>query len=58
MLRWAFMFLIISLIAAAFGFTGVSAAAAGFAKVLFFIFISLFVIALIGGIAIGRRVAR
>ncbi len=55
MLRWALIFLVISLIAAGFGFTGVSVAAAGIAKVLFFIFISLFLIALIAGIAVGKR---
>jgi len=57
MLRWAVIFLVISLIAAAFGFTGVSAAAAGMAKVLFFIFISLFLIALIGGLALGKKIS-
>ena len=57
MLRWAVIFLIISLIAAAFGFAGVSTAAAGIAKVLFFIFIALFVIALIGGLALGKKIS-
>jgi uncharacterized membrane protein YtjA (UPF0391 family) len=39
MLRWALIFLVISLIAALFGFTGISAAAAGIAKILFFLFV-------------------
>ncbi len=56
MLRWAVIFLVISLIAAGFGFTGVSVAAAGMAKVLFFIFITLFLIALIGGLALGKKI--
>ena len=55
MLRWAVIFLIISLIAALFGFTGISAAAAGIAKVLFFIFVTLFVLALVGGIFLGKK---
>jgi uncharacterized membrane protein YtjA (UPF0391 family) len=42
-------FLIIALIAAVFGFTGVYVAAAGIAKILFFVFIVLFVISLISG---------
>jgi uncharacterized membrane protein YtjA (UPF0391 family) len=57
MLRWAVIFLVISLIAAAFGFTGISVAAAGIAKVLFFIFITLFLIALIGGLALGKKIS-
>jgi uncharacterized membrane protein YtjA (UPF0391 family) len=32
MLRWALIFLIIALVAALFGFTGIAAAAAGIAK--------------------------
>jgi uncharacterized membrane protein YtjA (UPF0391 family) len=46
------------LIAAVFGFSGVSAAAADIAKVLFYIFISFFLIALIGGIVVGRKLTR
>jgi uncharacterized membrane protein YtjA (UPF0391 family) len=49
MLSWALAFLIIALIAAVFGFTGVYVAAAGIAKILFFVFIVLFVISLISG---------
>lgn len=49
MLRWALLFLIIALIAAAFGFGGIYAAATGIAKILFFVFIVLFVISLIAG---------
>jgi uncharacterized membrane protein YtjA (UPF0391 family) len=56
MLRWAVIFLVVSLIAAVFGFTGISAAAAGMAKVLFFIFITLFLVALIGGLALGNKI--
>ena len=47
MLRWAILFFIISLIAALFGFTGISAASADIAKFIFFVFIFLFVLALI-----------
>jgi uncharacterized membrane protein YtjA (UPF0391 family) len=57
MLYWSAIFLVISLIAAVFGFGGVSAAAAGIAKLLFFIFIALFVITLIVGFAIARRIS-
>ena len=49
MLYWAIVFFVISLIAALFGFTGIAIAFAGIAKILFFIFVVLFVITLIFG---------
>jgi uncharacterized membrane protein YtjA (UPF0391 family) len=54
MLRWALIFLVISLIAALFGFTGISVAAAGIAKILFFIFVVITVIFLVLAISAGR----
>lgn len=56
MLYWAAIFLAISVIAAVLGFGGISAAAAGIAKVLFVIFVALFIVTLLLGIAIGRRI--
>jgi uncharacterized membrane protein YtjA (UPF0391 family) len=53
MLGWALTFFIVALIAAVFGFGGIASAAAGIAKVLFFIFVVLFAIALIAGL-MGR----
>ncbi|WMN59766.1 DUF1328 domain-containing protein [Pseudoalteromonas xiamenensis] len=49
MLSWAVTFLILALIAAAFGFGGIAGAAAGMAKILFFIFVVLTVISFIFG---------
>ncbi len=54
MLRWALIFLVISLIAALFGFTGISVAAADIARILFFIFIVIFIVLLLGGLMAGR----
>jgi uncharacterized membrane protein YtjA (UPF0391 family) len=54
MLRWALAFFIIALIAAIFGFGGIALAAAGIAKILFFIFLVLFLVALLSGLM--RRV--
>jgi len=54
MLRWALFFLVVSLIAALFGFTGISVAAAGIAKVLFFLFIVITVILFALVLAAGR----
>ncbi len=47
MLKWAIIFLIISLVAGLFGFTGISAAAGGIARMLFFIAITIFLIFLV-----------
>ena len=47
MLNWALTFLVVALLAAVFGFTGIAGTAAGFARLLFFLFIVLFVISLI-----------
>lgn len=55
MLRWAIGFFIVALIAALFGFGGISAAAAGIAKLLFFVFVVLFAISLIAALFSGRR---
>jgi len=51
MLRWSLGFFIVALVAAIFGFAGIALAAAGIAKVLFFIFVILFLASLLGHIA-------
>jgi uncharacterized membrane protein YtjA (UPF0391 family) len=51
MLRWAIVFLVVAIIAAVFGFGGIAGEAMWFARVLFFLFLILFVISLI----LGRR---
>ena len=48
MLGWAIGFFIVALIAAVLGFSGVAVAAAGIAKILFFIFLVLFLVSLVG----------
>jgi uncharacterized membrane protein YtjA (UPF0391 family) len=52
MLHWAAVFFIIALVAAVFGFGGIAASAVGIAKILFFVFLVLAVVALL----FGRRV--
>ncbi len=54
MLYWALLFLLIAILAAVFGFTGISLLAAGVAKILFFIFLVLFVVSLV--VHVTRRV--
>ncbi len=53
MLRLALFFFVISLIAALFGFTGIAAASAGIARLLFFIAITLFIVLLVAGLVTG-----
>lgn len=54
MLSWALIFFVVALIAAVLGFGGLAATSAGIAKILFFIFLVLFVISLVMGMARGR----
>ena len=44
MLPYALAFLVVAIIAALFGFSGIAAASAGIAQILFFVFLALFVI--------------
>ncbi len=50
MLHYAAVFLVIALVAALLGFTGIAAGAVEIARVLFFIFILLFLALLIAGL--------
>jgi len=49
MLNYAVVFLVIALIAALLGFTGIAAGAVEIAKILFFVFLLLFLISLVFG---------
>ena len=55
MLRWAFIFLLIAIVAGIFGFTGVAAAATTIAQWLFGIFLVLFFGALAIGLSLGAK---
>ena len=55
MLRWAFVFLVIAIIAGIFGFTDVEAASATIAQWLFSIFLVLFFGALAIGLWLGSK---
>ena len=56
MLRWAVAFFIVAIVAAIFGFGDIAAAATGVAKILFYVFLILFLFSLISGISFRRRV--
>jgi uncharacterized membrane protein YtjA (UPF0391 family) len=47
MLRWALAFLIVALLAGLFGFTPVAGASYEAARILFFVFLALFVVSLL-----------
>jgi uncharacterized membrane protein YtjA (UPF0391 family) len=45
----------VAIVAAVFGFTGIASAAAGVAKILFFVFVVLFLLAIILGSSLFRK---
>ncbi len=51
MLNWALVFFIVALLAAIFGFSGIAVSAAGIAKIFFYLFLVLFLISLVMGLA-------
>jgi uncharacterized membrane protein YtjA (UPF0391 family) len=51
MLYYALVFFVVSIIAALFGFGGLAVAAAGIAKVLFYVFLAVFLVTLVLGLA-------
>ena len=55
MLKWAFIFLVIAIIAGLFGFTGVEEASATIAKWLAGVFLVLFLGAIVIGLVIGAK---
>ncbi len=54
MISWAITFLIIALIAGVLGFTSLAGTAIGFAKIIFVVFLVLFVLSFV----MGRRAPR
>jgi uncharacterized membrane protein YtjA (UPF0391 family) len=54
MLRWALIFLVVAIIAAVFGFGNISAAATDIAKILFFVFLVVFLVTLVLGLVKGK----
>ncbi|WP_417257852.1 DUF1328 domain-containing protein [Celeribacter sp.] len=54
MLGWALTFLVVALIAGLFGFGGIASASVGIAQVIFFVFLLLFVIAMVARAVRGK----
>ena len=55
MLYWAVVFLVVAIVAAILGFGGIVSVAVGISKILFFIFLVLFVITLLTGLVKGKK---
>jgi len=53
MLYYALVFLLIAVVAAVLGFGGIAFAAAGIAKILFYLFLALFLVSLVVHLARG-----
>jgi uncharacterized membrane protein YtjA (UPF0391 family) len=56
MLTWALIFFLISLVAGVLGFTNIATGTRAIAKILFFIFLAIFLIVLIFGVMLGMLV--
>jgi uncharacterized membrane protein YtjA (UPF0391 family) len=55
MLKWTAVFLLIAIVAAIFGFTGIAQDAAAIAKIIFYIFLFLVALSLILGFTITKK---
>jgi uncharacterized membrane protein YtjA (UPF0391 family) len=58
MLRWALIFFVFGLIAALLGFTGIAGTSFAIAKILFYIFLAIFLLLLLLGIFAVDKVSK
>jgi uncharacterized membrane protein YtjA (UPF0391 family) len=56
MIKWALVFLVVGLIAGVLGFTGVAGASFAIAKLLFFVALAIFVVLLLLGVTVFKKV--
>lgn len=56
LLKWAFIFFLISVVAAIFGFGGVAEGAGDIAQVLFFIFLAICAVLFVVGLAVYKKI--
>ncbi|MDR3506812.1 MAG: DUF1328 domain-containing protein [Caulobacteraceae bacterium] len=56
MIKWALIFLVVGVIAAVLGFSGVAGTSFAIAKILAFIALAIFAVMLILGVTVFRRV--
>jgi len=55
MLRWALIFLVVALVAAVFGFTSIAGESMYIARILFFVFLVVFLVSLVYSLVTGKR---
>ena len=55
MLRWALTFLVLALVAALFGFTGIAGESMAIARILFFVFLVLLAVSVVYRLITGKR---
>lgn len=55
MLRWSLVFLVVAIVAGLLGFTGIAGESMYIAKILFFVFLAVFLVSLIYGLITGKR---
>lgn len=56
MLKWALIFAVVAIIAAVLGFGGIAGAAAGIAKILFFVAVIGFLLFVALGVFAGKKI--
>ena len=56
MLRWALIFAVVAIIAGLLGFTSIAGTSMAIAKTLFFVFLVIFLVLLLAGLFVGRKV--
>ena len=57
LLKWALIFAVVAIVAGLLGFGGIAGASAGIAKVLFFIAVAVFVLFLVLGLTVFKKVS-
>lgn len=56
MMKWAIVAAVIAIVAGALGFGVIASAAAGIAKIFFFLFLTIFLVLLVSAVVVGRKV--
>lgn len=54
-LKWAAIFFVLAMVAAAFGFTGIAESASDVAEILFYIFLAIVLTFAISGVVVARK---
>lgn len=57
MIKWAIVFALISVVGGLFGFSGIAVDSAAIAKILFYIALAIFVVLLVIGVVVGKKLS-